>query len=115
MSELRDLAEVLRAIQKSLKDLGEHVAAQDANGEQLRRSLHDLNNSVMARDGAIDEHFEKANTWMEKFDIAQKGLSDAITNLQSSLAAHRREIGKRIRKYEDKEEVTSPGIKLNDR
>jgi hypothetical protein len=66
----------------------------------------------MARDGAIDEHFEKANSWMEKFDVAQKGLSDAIGNLQSSLAAHRREIGQRIRKYEDKEEVTSPGIKL---
>jgi len=115
MSELRDLAEVFRAIQKSLKDLGEHVAAQDANGEQLRSNLHDLNNSVMARYGALDEHFEKANSWMEKFDIAQKGLSDAITNLQSSLAAHRREIGQRIRKYEDREEITSPGVKRDER
>lgn len=115
MSELRDLAMVFRGIQASLRDLGAHVAAQDANGEQLRRSLHDLNNSVMARDGAIDEHFEKANAWMEKFDIAQKGLSDAIENLQSSFAAHRREIGQRIRKYEDKEDITSPGIKLNER
>ncbi len=112
MSELRDLAMVFRAIQASLRDLGTHVAAQDANGEQLRRKLHDLSNSVMARDGAIEEHFEQANAWMKKFDRAQQGLADSIGSLQTSLADHRREIGKRIRKYEDKDEVTNPGIKL---
>jgi len=112
MSELRDLAAVFRAIQLSLKDLGTHVAAQDANGEQLRNKLHELSNSFMMRDGAIDEHFEQANAWMKKFDMQQKGLSDAITNLQSSLSDHRREIGRRIRDVENKDEVTSPGIKL---
>jgi len=112
MSELRDLTAVFRAIQVSLKDLASHVAAQDANGEQLRQKLHDLSGSFMLRDGAIDEHFAQANAWMEKFDVTQKGLSDAIRGLQTSLADHRREIGTRIRKFEDKEEVTNPGIKL---
>lgn len=112
MSELRDLTEVFRAIQKSLKDIGEHVAAQDANGEQLRRKLHDLSNSMMARDGAIDEHFEQANAWMKKFDVAQKGLADSVAALQTNVADHRREIGKRIRDIEDPSEVTSPGIKV---
>lgn len=112
MSELRDLTGVFRAIQKSLKDLGEHVAAQDANGEQLRLKLHTLSNAIMMRDGAIDEHFEQANAWMKKFDVAQKSLSDSVASLQSSLADHRREIGKRIRDFEDKNEVTNPGLKI---
>lgn len=111
MSELRDLTAVFRAIQASLKDLASHVAAQDANGEQIRKRLHDLSNSMMTRDGAIDEHFELANTWMRNFDARQKGLSEAVSGLQTSLADHRREVGKRIRKFEDPDEVTSPGAR----
>ncbi len=112
MSELRDLAMVFRAIQVSLKDIGEHVAAQDANGEQLRKKLHDLSNAIVTRDGAIEEYFEQANNWMRKFDVAQQGLAESVGSLQSNLAAHRREIGQRIRKYEDKDEVTNPGLKV---
>lgn len=111
MSELRDLTEVFRAIQVSLRDLGEHVAAQDANGAQLRERLHELSNHMTRRDGNTDENFDKLNMWMRKFDMGQQALTEGLANLQSSVAAHRREIGQRIRRYEDKDEVTSPGIK----
>lgn len=109
MSELRDLTMVFRAIQVSLKDLGDHVASQDANGEQLRLSLHNLNNAVTRIEGTLDEHIEKSNAWMATFDREKQGLFDAMSSLQTSLADHRREIGQRIRKFEDRDEVTSPG------
>ncbi|HEX6826573.1 MAG TPA: hypothetical protein VF077_09695 [Nitrospiraceae bacterium] len=110
MSELRDLTEVFRAIQASLKDIGEHVASQDANCKQLRENLHDLKNHVAARDLNAEEHFEKVNQWMKTFDMGLKALSDSVAALQSSLADHRREIGRRLRNVEDPEEVTSPGV-----
>ena len=118
MSELRDMTAVFRAIQASLRDLGVHVAAQDANGEKLRQKLHDLSNAIMTRDLAIDEHFAKANEWMQRFDTTQTGLSDAVKGVQTSLSDHRREIGQRLRKaksdpktgqlFEDEEEATQP-------
>ncbi len=106
MSELRDLTQVFRAIQASLRDIGKHVAAQDANGEQLRLKLHDLSNAIQTRDLAIDEHFIEANALMKTFAVKQDELSQAIGNLQTNLSDHRREIGKRIRKFEDADEVT---------
>ncbi len=112
MSELRDLTEVFRAIQVSLRDLGEHVASQDANGAQLRERLHELSNHMTRRDGNTDENFDKLNEWMKKFDVGQKALSEGLSNLQDSVASHRREIGQRIRKYEDKDEITNPGVKV---
>lgn len=111
MSELRDLTEVFRAIQVSLRDLGEHVAAQDANGAQLRERLHELSNHMTRRDGNTEENFDKLNEWMKRFDMGQKALSDGLLNLQASVADHRREVGRRIRQYEDKDEVTNPGVK----
>lgn len=109
MSELRDLTAVFRAIQSSLKDIGEHVAAQDAHGEQLRKSIHDLRNDLATRELFSEEQskaLSQVHTWMGSFSKKQAEISEQVTALQSTFADHRREINGRIRDIESPDEVT---------
>ncbi len=102
MSELRDMAAALAAISKSLSAIEEHTARAVANGEQLRIGMHDLRNEM-----------QKMTTFMGLIEHrlaedarAQEMILDSVEALQSTMAEHRREIGKRIRKLEDPNEVT---------
>lgn len=109
MSELRDLTMVFREIQKSLRDIGNHVAAQDAHSEQLRLSLHNLRNDLASREifsETQERELKQIHVWMGSFSNKQVELSDSIKALGEALSDHRREINGRISSLEPQDEVT---------
>lgn len=112
MSELRDLTKVFRAIQKSLKDIGEHVASLDGSAAQIRKSLHDLKDNLASRETFTDlqeEKLSRIDDWMGEFSKGQVEIRADLDAVKTSLSEHRREIGKRIRHLEPPEEVTDHG------
>lgn len=102
MSELRDLAAALSAISKSLSAIEEHTARDVANGEQLRLGMHDLRNQMQA----VTTFMKVIEHRLAEDARAQEILIDTVEALGRSMSEHRREIGQRIRKLEDPEEIT---------
>jgi len=107
MSELRDLTRVFRAFQATIQEMGKHIAGQEGNLEQLRHNIHELRNDIAKRYN-FELEIQDIHEWMAKFDQDNKAVGEQLNSLQVSLAEHRREIGNRIRKYEDQDEITKP-------
>jgi chromosome segregation ATPase len=78
MSELRDLADALGAISKSLTSIEAHVAQQVADARQLRDGMHDLRNKlqvVLTEKSRTERAVEQIEVWIGSFG---KGLA-AVT------------------------------------
>lgn len=111
MSELRDLADALSAIGKSLSSIEEHVAKEVANGEQLRIGMHELRNSIQAvlleRDGT-DRAIVQIQTWMGDFSTKLGTLTTQQELQQTGLLKGLRDVRGRLDVLESQDETTQP-------
>lgn len=111
MSDLRDLTNALAAISTSLTSIEAHVASQNANCEQLRLGLHDLQNTIQASNLERDRSelaLRQVQKWMGDFSRKQSEIHEMVTNVQQNLHDGNRALNQRIRALEPEEETTQP-------
>lgn len=109
MSELRDLAAVMRSLHNSLTSIENHVANQDANGAQLRLGLHDLRDKLHSRGLEEEERARETASAIKQIQVWMGSFSDRLRQLADDVTAGFRQDRASLRALKgDEDETTQP-------
>jgi chromosome segregation ATPase len=108
VSELRDLADALGAISKSLTSIEAHVAQGVADSRQLRESMHDLRNKMqvaLIEKSRTERAVEQIEVWIGSFGAKLTSVTRDVATARSRIETLADEVTRGFR--EDRSRIGS--------